>query len=130
MFYCKCSFFFVNLQKNLHIEQFLGFFHYEETEATQKRKIKKIIRLCLEGNTSLEISILRKRVHRTIKKFLSAGEVIRSKPKALRSRDLRILKNNFRKVPHSTSRGIFENAGISNVPKSTRNEYLREIEKV
>ena len=33
-------------------------------------------------------------------------------------------------MPHSTSRAIFEQAGLSNVPKSTRNGYLREIGEV
>ena len=77
-----------------------------------KEETKKIIRLCSEGNNSLEISKLLKRAHRTIKNFLSTSEAIRAKPKrtkpkAMSSRDMRKLKNALRKMPHSTSRAIF-----------------------
>ena len=56
--------------------------------------------MSLEVSTTLEIVILMKRDHRTIKKFLSAGQVThsepnRTKPKALGSRDLQ--KNIFLK---------------------------------
>ena len=101
----------------------------------KKEESKVIIKLCSEENTSLDLSKLLKRDHRTINKFLSADEFIRSKPKctkpkALSSRDMRKLKNTLRKMLNSTSRAIFEKAGVSNVPKSTRNDYLREFREV
>ena len=101
----------------------------------KKEESKKIMRLCSERNTILEISKLLERNHRTIKKFIYAGEVIRlkskrTKPKALSFRDMQNLKNTLRKMPHSTSRAIFEKAGLSNVSKSTRNDYSRKFGEV
>ena len=73
---------------------------YRETMPTQTKKIKKIIRLSSKLNTSLEISKLLNRDHRTIKKFLSAGEVTHSKLKALSTRVLRKVTNSLRNYPH------------------------------
>ena len=53
-----------------------------EAVPTQTIRSKKIIRLSSEWNTSLEISKVVKRDHRTIKK-MSAEEITHSKPKAL-----------------------------------------------
>ena len=75
------------------------------------------------------------RDHRTSKNFLAKGKVThstpkRSKPKALSPRDLRKVTNTLRKMPHASSRGIFQEAGLPKIPKTTRNEPLNKIGSV
>ena len=93
---------------------------------------KEIVTLCSQGTTSLEIAKKLGRDHRTIKNFLSQGKVtrskpIRGKPKALSPRNIRKVTNTLRKMPHASSRAIFHAAGLPEIPKTTRNDYLRKI---
>ena len=97
-----------------------------------QNKVQNIVQLSLKGKCSLEIARKLKRDHRTIKKFLTEGKVTCSKqkctkPKASCLRDERKVKNALLRMPHSASKIIFEAAGLSKVPKSTRNDYLRKI---
>ena len=57
--------------------------HYIKGKQRQlkQEEIKKILKLCSEGNNSLEISNLLKMDHSKIKTFLSAGEVTSAKSK-------------------------------------------------
>jgi len=94
-------------------------------------EVKKIVQLSTKLS-SLEISKKLKRDHRTIKKFLTKGEVTRArltktKPKALSPRDERKLKRTLRIMPHATSKMLFEKAGLKKISKTTRNVYLQKI---
>ena len=72
---------------------------------------------------------------RTIQRFLrnpSTRKVRSDKGelKAVNTRDIRKIKREVFKKPGSTSKAIFENAGLNEVPKTTRNRILRTISKV
>ena len=45
--------------------------------------------------------------------------------KSVTKRDLRILKRNVRKVPGTISKRIFQESGITGIPKTTRNRILQ-----
>lgn len=93
---------------------------------------KKIIHLLSTGKSTCFIAKKLKRDHRTIKKFVENGGVIRKKPsrckpKALSSAQVRKLKLALIKNPNATSKNIFDDAGIPDIPKTTRNVYLRKL---
>lgn len=72
---------------------------------------------------------------RTIQRFLRnpSTRKVRSdkgKLKAVKARDIRKIKREVFKKPGSTSKTIFENSGLNEVPKTTRNRILRTIAKV
>ena len=95
----------------------------------------KIFNMLSSGYNSLEISKKMNRDHRTIKKFIDKPIIYQTpkksmKPKALSPRDCRKIKNIIVKSPHLTSKSIFIKAGLSNIPKSTRNVFLNSISSV
>ena len=100
-----------------------------------QRETKMITNLLSTGKSTLFIAKKLKRDHRTIKKFVENGAVIRkkpsnSKPKALSSAQLRKLKFALVKNPHASSKIIFDEAGIPDIPKTTRNVYLSKMGNV
>lgn len=100
-----------------------------------QNETQQIIQLFSRRKSSLEIAKTLNRDHRTIKNFLSKGKVThstpkRGKPKALSSRDIRKVTNTLRKMPHASSRAIFQEAGLTEISKTTRNEYLKKIGSV
>lgn len=50
--------------------------------------------------------------------------------KAVNTRDIRKIRREVFRKPGSTSKAIFENSGLNEVPKTTRNRILRTIAKV
>ena len=100
-----------------------------------QEEAQNIVQLSSKGKSSLEIARKLKRDHRTIKKFLTEGKVTRAKqkrtkPKALSSRHEKKVKNALLRMPHSTSKTIFEAAGLFEIPNLTRNGYLKKIGNV
>lgn len=93
---------------------------------------KKITKLLSTGKSTCFIAKQLKRDHRTIKKFVENGGVTRKKPtkckpKALSPAKVRKLKFALAKNPNATSKTIFDEAGIHDIPKTTRNVYLRKL---
>lgn len=88
-----------------------------------------------QGKTTLEISKLIGRDHRTVKRYVVDG-VSKRKPypkrasKRFSSQDLRAIRRSVLKTPYSTSKHIFESAGLMNIPKSTRNFMLKKLADV
>ena len=98
-------------------------------------EMKKITHLLGLGRSTLEISKIIKRDHRTIKKYVYKGKTKRKDPKRghlkkLKERDIRKIKTQVRKTPHLSSRSIFESAGIKNISKTLRCKALKTISKV
>lgn len=94
----------------------------------------KITSLLSESKTTLEISKIIKRDHRTVKRFVHEGKVERKqhkggRPRKLNSRDGRKIKRSLSQNPHSNSKQIFEDAGVANIPKTTRNRILKNMGK-
>ena len=94
----------------------------------------KITRLLSENKSTVEISKLLKRDHRTIKKFVLDGKLERKphkggRPRKLTKRDERKIKRALSQNPHSSSNHIFKDAGVANIPKTTRNRTLKTMGK-
>ena len=93
---------------------------------------KKITKLLSTGKSTCFIAKQLKRGHHTIKKFVENDWVTRKKPtkckpKALSPAKVHKLKFALAKNPNSTSKTIFDQAGIHDIPKTTRNVYLRKL---
>lgn len=94
-----------------------------------------IVKFLGEGRTTIEISRLLARDHRTIKAFVSNGEKTRKKRveapyRTLTVRDLSALKREMIKQPLSSSASIFSAVGLGHTPKTTRNRVLKTLGKV
>ena len=94
----------------------------------------KITRLSSENKSTLEISKFIRRDHRTVKNFDHAGKIERKPHKGdrlrkLNKRDERNIKRSPSQNPHSSSKHIFEDAGVADIPKTTRNRTLKSIGK-
>ena len=94
----------------------------------------EIIKLLHCGNDTLKISKLLKRDHRTIQTFCNEGRKCRKKRNQptfnkLTDRDLRKIKTEVKKAPYSTSRSIFEAAGLPKMSRTTRCQALKSIKK-
>ena len=87
-----------------------------------------------DGRTTIKISKIMGRDHQTIKVFFS-GKNARKTPershlKKISKRDLRNLKREMAKNPHSTNKTIFDAASAPKVGKPTRCKVLQSIGKV
>ena len=92
----------------------------------------EIVKLLKENKTTLEISKIIKRDHRTVKRFVNEGKVDRKKhktgrPRVTTSRYLRKISRSLSMNPHCTSKEIFEKAGLTDVSKRTRNRILGKM---
>ncbi|KAF4718522.1 hypothetical protein FOZ63_011875, partial [Perkinsus olseni] len=95
----------------------------------------EVIKLLAAGKTTLEISKILKRDHRTIKTFVANPE---KRPeghrgptkKSVTAREKTRVKRAMAKQPLGTSKEIFEAAGVSMKPKSSRNRVLGQLGKV
>ena len=92
----------------------------------------QIVKLLALKKSTLEISKELKRDHRTIKSFVNEGKSERKKhkkgrPRVTTARDLRKIKRSLSENPHSTSKTIFDQAGVTNTSKSTRNRILKQM---
>ena len=95
----------------------------------------KIVKCLAEGCSSLEISKIIHRDHRTVKKFVNDSQHVRTrvdKPsrRVLSGRDLAAVKREMSRKPISTSAQIFQAAGLPHVSRSTRCRALRSVGKV
>ncbi|KAF4684661.1 hypothetical protein FOZ60_007429 [Perkinsus olseni] len=92
----------------------------------------EVIKLLAAGKTTLEISKILKRDHRTIKTFVANPE---KRPeghrgptkKSVTAREKTRVKRAMAKQPLGTSKEIFEAAGVSMKPKSSRNRVLGQL---
>ena len=97
--------------------------------ATEKAEIVKLLAL---NKTKLEISKKLKRDHRTVKNFVNDGKEGRKKhtsgqPKVTTARNLRKIKRSLSANPHSTSKTMFNHAGVAKILKRTRKRILKKI---
>ena len=95
----------------------------------------RITSLLGEGRSTLEISRIMGRDHRTIKSFVFSGKTARKTPershlKKLSPRELRNLKREMAKNPNATSKSIFDAAAAPKVGKTTRCKALQSIGRV
>lgn len=91
--------------------------------------------LLSRGIDSLKISKKLGRDHRTIQRYVNEGVSGRKKYqkpgiRAVTPRQMRSLKLVIARKPFLSSAEIFESAGISGIPKSTRNDILRKLGNV
>ena len=91
-----------------------------------------VVKLLKMKKSTLEISKIIKRDHRTVKRFTNEGKVDRkqhksSRPRVTTSRDLRKIKRALSHNPHCTSKDIFDAAGLTDVSKRTRNLILNNM---
>ena len=98
---------------------------------TASEKIQIVELLALKKST-LEIAKNLKRDNRTVKGFVNEGKEGRkklktSRPRVATSRDLRKIKRNLSANPHSTSKAIFDHAGVTEISKRTRNRILKQM---
>ncbi len=101
----------------------------------EKKKIHSLFR---EGYDTLEIAKKLGRDHRTIQTYFIDGKLKR-KPRKIEKkgglrtvseRDLRKIRLSLARNTHATSKKIFEDAGVPDIPKTTRCKILNEIGKV
>lgn len=95
----------------------------------------KITSMLGNGMSTQEIAKNMNRDHRTIKKYVYSGKTGRKTPKrshlrTLSSRDIRKLKIEMAKIPHATSKAIFDTAGVPEMGKTARCETLKTLGKV
>ena len=92
----------------------------------------KIVTLLSKGRSSLEISKILKRDHRTIKKFANASGTGRkrrdqAKFRKITDRQLHNLKRHVATIPFTTSRKVFQRCGLPKVSRTTRCKALKEV---
>lgn len=95
----------------------------------------KIVKSLSEGCSTLEISKILGRDHRTIKRFAANSQQgrkkrVEKKRRKLTAKDLRRIKRESARNPLSSSAVIFQNCNLPGVPRSTRCSVLRDMAKV
>ena len=104
----------------------------KDVSAAEKQQIVE----CLgQGMTTINIAKKLHRDHRTIKKYVADSEHTRvradkGKLRTLSNRQLRQVKRAAAKMPCHSSRQVFEAAGASNVPRTTRCRVLQRFAAV
>ena len=96
--------------------------------ASERANVVKLLKM---KKSTLEISKIIKRDHRTVKRFTNEGNVCRKQhksgqPRVTTSRDWRKIKRAFSQNPHCTSKDIYA-AGLTDVSKRTRNRILNNM---
>ncbi|KAF2356825.1 Transposase Tc1-like [Trinorchestia longiramus] len=97
----------------------------------------KIVQKLNNNISTLEIAKELGRDHRTIKKFVTnpdrcncrSDKEKRRKKAPVSHRAMSRITRECRRNPRKTSKEVFENAGVPNVPRSTRCRILREVGK-
>ena len=101
--------------------------------SSERVEIVKLIEL---KKFTLEISKILKRDHQTVKHFVNEGKIllmrerkkhISYRPRMTRSKDLRKIKINLSVNFYSTSKKIFDKAGVTKISKRTRNPILKNM---
>ena len=106
----------------------------KKRDLTKEEKSGIIMRLS-KGECTNDIAKKLQRDHRTIKRFVQNSQDGR-KPRVekacrtLSSRELSRIKREVAKRPLATSKAIFEDVGLDDVPRSTRCRTLRRVAKV
>lgn len=104
----------------------------KDLSAAEKQQIVE----CLgQGMTTINTAKILHRDHRTIKKYVADSEHTRvradkGKLRNLSNRQLRQVKRAAAKMPCHSSRQVFEAAGASNVPRTTRCRVLQRFAAV
>ena len=93
---------------------------------------QKITQLLAEGKNAHEIGRVLQRDPRTIKKAIENTTFTRKTRKdkgqsSFSERDLRKIKMAAKKMPHHSSKTIFESPGVASVSRETRCKILREV---
>ena len=96
---------------------------------------QRIVELLSHGKTSLDISNLIHRDHRTVKRFMEnsnkgRGRADKGKFRKISRREITSVKKTLSKNPHSTSAKIFHEAGVLSRSRAGRCKILRSIGKV
>ncbi len=97
--------------------------------AAEKRQIVQ----CLgQGMKTLDVSRKRKRDHRTVKRFVADSEHRRvradkGKMRKVSARQIRWIKRAAAKMPLQSSKQVFEAAGASGVPQTSRCRILQKL---
>ena len=94
-----------------------------------------IIKETAKKTSCASIAMILGRHVRTIQRFLKNPSTRKARSdkgelKVVNTRDIRKIKREVFKKPGSTSKAIFDNSGLNQVPKTTRNRILRTIAKV
>ncbi|KAL6467070.1 hypothetical protein MHYP_G00248740 [Metynnis hypsauchen] len=101
----------------------------KDVSAAEKQQIVE----CLgQGMTTINVAKTLHRDHRTIKKYVADSEHTRvradkGKLRTLYNQQLRQVKRAAAKMPFHSSRQVFEAAGASNVPRTTRCRVLQRF---
>ena len=100
-----------------------------------KEEKHTIIKETTKKTSCADIAKILGRHTKTIQRFLKdpSSRRVRAdkgKLKSADARDIRKIKREVFKKPGSTSKAIFENSDLKEVPKTTRNRILRTIAKV
>ena len=96
---------------------------------------QRIVELLSHGKTSLDISKLIRRDHRTVKRFMEnsnkvSGRADKEKFRKISRREISSVKKTLSKNPHSTSAEVFHEAGVPSRSRAGRCKILRSIGKV
>ena len=95
---------------------------------------QRIVELLSHGKTSLDISGLIHRDHRTVKRFIENSNKVRGRSdkgkfRKISRREISLVKKTLSKNPQSTSAKIFHEAGVPLRSRAGRCKILRSIGK-
>ena len=96
---------------------------------------QRIAELLSHSKTSLDISKLIHRDHRTVKRFMENSNKVRGRAdkgkfRKISRREISTVKKTLSRNPHSTSAKIFHEAGVPSRSRAGRCKILRSIGKV
>ena len=96
---------------------------------------KKITQLLNQGKTSLDISKIIHRGHRTVKSYIANSSKVRQRSdkgtfRKISRREISSIKRAVAKKSHSTSFKVFDEAGVPTRSRAGRCRILKSIEKV
>ena len=100
-----------------------------------KPEEKKITQLLNQGKTSLDISKIIHRDHRTVKSYIANSSKVRQRSdkgtfRKISRRKIGSIKRAVAKKPHSTSFKIFDEAGVPTRSRTGRCRILKALEKL
>ena len=105
----------------------------KQKDLTQEEK-KNIVQRLAQGKKSIEISKQLCRDHRTVKRFIANSNKARKRSdkgvcRSISRRQLSTIKQEVARHPLSTSKHIFEDAGIQGIPTTSRCRILKSVAK-
>ena len=104
----------------------------KQTDLTQEERANTVTRLA-QGKNTLEISKELSRDHRTIKRFVNNVNHKRKRSdkgvrRKLTRRQVSAVNREAAQHPLLTSKQLFENAGVSEVPRTSRCRLLQTVQ--